>query len=97
MKKITTALLIILGVTIGYSQENDLPENTGDNFSLEGALALFKKSSSIAEFEKLINEENNNVNNLDLNNDGNVDYITVDDIKDNDTHTLFFKYVFRPK
>ncbi|NRT15182.1 hypothetical protein HNP99_001529 [Flavobacterium sp. 28A] len=88
MKKITTALLIILGVTIGYSQENDLPENTGDNFSLEGALALFKKSSSIAEFEKLINEENNNVNNLDLNNDGNVDYITVDDIKDNDTHVI---------
>lgn len=88
MKKITTLLLVIFGLSFGYSQEDELPENTGDNFSLEGALALFKKSNSLEEFEKLLNEENNNVNNLDLNDDGTTDYILVDDIKDGDTHAI---------
>lgn len=88
MRKITTFLFVILGMTVGFSQEENLPENTGDNFSLEGALALLKKSNNLEEFEKFLNEENNNVNNLDLNNDGKTDYITVNDIKDGDTHVL---------
>ena len=88
MKKITTLLFVFLGITVGFAQENDAPEFTGDNFSLEGALAVFKKSNSLEEFEKLINEENNNVNNLDLNNDGDIDYINVDAIKENDTHVI---------
>lgn len=88
MKKITTLLFVVLGITVGFSQEDDRPENTGENFSLEGALALFKKSNSLEEFEKLINQEDNNVNNLDLNNDGKTDYVTVTDIKEGDTHVL---------
>ena len=51
-------------------------------------MALFKKSNSLEEFEKLINEENNNVNNLDLNDDGEIDYILVDDIQEGDTHAI---------
>jgi hypothetical protein len=88
MKNTLTFLLVILGISIGYSQDNNRPENTGDNFSLEGALAMFKNANSIEEFEKAINEENNNVNNLDLNNDGNIDYITVEDIKEGNTHVI---------
>lgn len=85
--KLIPFLLIFFGFAIGYSQE-DQPENTGDNFSLEGALAVFKNAKSLEDFEKAINEENNNVNNLDLNNDGEIDYITVTDIKENDTHVI---------
>lgn len=88
MKKITTTLFVFLGITIGFAQQNDTSALTGDNFSLEGALAIFKKSASLEEFEKLINEEGNIVNNLDLNNDGNINYINVDDIKENDTHVI---------
>ncbi len=88
MKKSIISLFVIFGLTSGFAQENDLPEFTGDNFSLEGALALFKKSNSLEDFEKLLNQEDNNVNNLDLNNDGNIDYINVDDIKQNDTHVI---------
>ena len=87
MKKITTLLLLALGMsTNAFCQE--VSETTGDDFSLEGALAMFKKSGSVAEFEKAINEKGNNVNNLDLNDDGQTDYITVEDIKDGDTHVL---------
>ena len=70
------------------AQETDLPENTGDNFSLEGALALFKKAASLEEFEKMLNEEGNNVNNLDLNGDGEIDYILVNAMKEGDTHAI---------
>ena len=91
MKTSLVALLFILGMAAGFAQtdtDSDLPEHTGDNFSLEGALALFKKSNSLEDFEKMINEENNNVNNLDLNNDDETDYIVVQDIQDKDTHVI---------
>lgn len=55
----------------------------GDHFSLQGALALFKRATSPEEFERLLNTENNRVNNLDLNNDGNIDYIRVINKKQN--------------
>ena len=88
MKKSFALLFVVLGMATGFSQEDDRPENTGDNFSLEGALALFKKSNSLEEFEKLLNEKSNNVNNLDLNNDGEIDYITIDDIQEGDAHAI---------
>lgn len=49
----------------------------GDNFSLQGALTLFKQASTPEEFERLLNTEENKVNNLDLNGDGNIDYLRV--------------------
>ncbi len=88
MKKYIIILFVVLGMTFSFAQENENPEFTGDNFSLEGALALFKKSNSLEDFEKMLNQEDNNVNNLDLNNDGNIDYINVDDIKENNTHVI---------
>ncbi len=95
MKKIA-ALLLVIGftTTITFAQnvkdeeKDDATQVSGDNFSLEGALVLFKKANSLEEFEKLLNDESNNVNNLDLNNDGNTDYISVESIKDNDTHAV---------
>jgi len=87
MKKLTTLLILALGMsTAAFCQEAS--ETAGDDFSLEGALAMFKKSGSVEEFERALNEQGNNVNNLDLNDDGQIDYITVEDIKDGDTHTL---------
>jgi len=60
----------------------------GDNFSLQGALEMFKKANSIEEFEKLINTQDNNVNNLDLNEDGDIDYIRVIGKKEGDVHAF---------
>jgi len=73
------------------SGAQDVADSTGlpgDNFSLEGALEMFKKASSPEEFEKLINTENNGVNNLDLDNDGNIDYVKVIDKKEGDVHAF---------
>lgn len=59
------------------NETNDSTGLPGDNFSLQGALELFKKATSPEEFEKLLNTEDNHVNNLDLNSDGEIDYIRV--------------------
>lgn len=88
MKKIVLLLLVFLGITSAFGQEDNHPKNTGDNFSLEGALELFKNSNSLEEFEKGLNQENNSVNNLDLDGDGQTDYINVEDIKENDSHMI---------
>ena len=60
----------------------------GDNFSLQGALEMFQKASSPEDFEKLLNSEDNHVNNLDLNGDGDIDYIRVIDKMDKDVHAF---------
>lgn len=88
MKKIILPLLFVLTAVTAFSQNKTRPVNTGDNFSLEGALELFKNSNSLEEFEKSLNQENNQVNNLDLDNDGQIDYINVEDIKENDSHII---------
>lgn len=49
----------------------------GDNFSLEGALELFQKAKELEEFENRINDPESHINNLDLNEDGVVDYVRV--------------------
>jgi len=49
---------------------------------------MFKQSNSLENFERLINDKKNNVTNLDLNNDGEIDYINVHDIKEGNTHVI---------
>ena len=92
MKKFNRYLIPVFLLFISQLvQAQDIPDSTGlpgDNFSLEGALAMFKKASSPEEFEKLINTENNGVNNLDLDGDGNIDYVKVIDKKDGDAHAF---------
>ncbi|MFN0216114.1 MAG: hypothetical protein ACKVT2_17790 [Saprospiraceae bacterium] len=68
--------------------ESDSTGLPGDNFSLEAAIELFKKSDSPEDFEKRLNSENNDANNLDLNNDGEIDYIRVVDNMEGDVHAL---------
>lgn len=84
---LTTVVLFFIGITTSFSQ-TEFEKDSIDNFSLEGALAMFKQANTLEEFEKLINLEHNSVTNLDLNNDGNIDYISVNSIKDNDTHVI---------
>lgn len=68
-------------------------EVPGDNFSLEGALELFKKSKSPEDFEKLLNSPDSKVNNLDLNGDGYIDYIRVLDRNEGNVHAFVLQAV----
>ena len=76
--RMLAVFFLIAGGTAVRGQERDA-EVPGDYFSLEGALELFKKSSSPEEFERMLNDEDSKVNNLDLNGDGDIDYLRVID------------------
>lgn len=93
MKLIKNLVLLAVAVVVTISsnaQQSGIDSTglPGDNFSLQGALEMFQKAASPEDFEKMINEENNNVNNLDLNGDGDVDYIKVIDRADMEVHAL---------
>ncbi len=92
-KKSLVSLLAATIIALGslHAQSSGSEDSTGlpgDNFSLQGALEMFKKAGSPEEFEKLLNSESNNVNNLDLNGDGETDYIKVIDKKDGNIHVF---------
>lgn len=91
MSKITLLLLLMCGIT-AYSQQDRI-EVPGDHFSLEGALELFKKSASPEEFEQLLNSADSKVNNLDLNGDGDIDYIRVIDRQEGNVHAFILQAV----
>lgn len=78
------------GVAVMGQSRQDVP---GDDFSLEGALELFKKSASPEEFERALNTPGSKVNNLDLNGDGDVDYIRVIDRNEGNVHAFIMQAV----
>lgn len=96
IRKITTvafiagSLLATLPARV-TAQEDQLTGLPGDNFSLQGALDLFKRAGSPEEFEKLLNAGSNDVNNLDLDGDGEVDYIRVVDKMDGHAHAIILQ------
>ncbi len=96
-KQIIASLVILLiSFTTIHAQE-EATGMPGDHFSLYGALELFKKSESLEQFEELLNKENSEVNNLDLNGDGEVDYIRVIDNMDKDAHAITLQVLVSEK
>lgn len=94
MRKTCLIILLFFIASITVNAQNTGEDSTGlpgDNFSLQGALEMFKKANSIEEFEKLINTENNGVNNLDLNGDGEIDYVRIIDKADGDAHVFILQ------
>lgn len=81
---------LLLGSIAAFGQDYQA-EVPGDNFSLEGALDLFKKSTSPDDFERLLNSPDSHVNNLDLNGDGEIDYIRVTDRNDGNVHDFILQ------
>jgi hypothetical protein len=94
MKKIKHLLIIAVcfaATTINASAQEGSTGMPGDHFSLQGALEMFKQASSPEDFEKLINTADKNINNLDLNGDGEVDYIKVIDRTDKKLHAFILQ------
>lgn len=92
-KGFATLLLIAASSLTLLSQNVDSTGLPGDHFSLSGALDLLKQSDNPEEFEKALNTESNYVNNLDLNADGEIDYIRVIDHMDEDAHAIVLQAI----
>ena len=88
LKQLFLLVVCFAATTLSVKAQTDSTGMPGDNFSLQGALEMFKQSSS---FEKLINTESKNVNNLDLNGDGDIDYVKVIDKAGKDVHAFILQ------
>jgi len=77
------------------SNENNNAYSTlgmpGDNLNLYLVLNTFKQSGSVEDFEKRLNDPASKINNLDLNNDGNIDYLKATDYGKDDYHTIIIQ------
>jgi hypothetical protein len=87
------SLFFLISGGMALSAQDFQAEVPGDDFSLEGALELFKKSSSPEEFERLLNSSDARVNNLDLNGDGQIDYIRVIDKNQGNIHAFILQAI----
>ena len=88
LKQLFLSAAIFATTSVCANAQQDSTGMPGDNFSLQGALEMFKQASSPEEFEKLINSADKNINNLDLNGDGEIDYIKVIDRSANNVHAF---------
>ena len=91
--RLSIVFLALIGSEFSFSQSisTDSTGLPGDNFSLEGALELFKKSDSPEAFEQMLNSEENKVNNLDLDGNGEIDYIKVIDKNEGNVHAFILQ------
>jgi hypothetical protein len=76
---VLTALLVSGVAVMAQGQNDDYLGLPGDNLNLYAVMKLFQESKTLEEFERVLNDENSRINNLDLNNDNYIDYISVSD------------------
>jgi hypothetical protein len=91
MKKLIVISALFFGFSAAATEETDSLGLPGDNLDLFGVLDLFKQSASLEDFEKKLNDPTNEINNLDLNNDNDVDYIRVVDRAEGDAHAIILQ------
>jgi hypothetical protein len=93
MKKISLIIapIILLSLsTPAFAQEAEITPTTeaGENLDLVAVLDLFQDSENLEEFEKALNTEENGINNIDLDEDGEVDYIRVMEQSNENTRVI---------
>jgi hypothetical protein len=86
-----SSLLIMASAQAQNKSGQDSTGLPGDNFSLQGALQMFQNAASPEDFEEAINKEGNHVNNLDLDGDGDIDYVKVISKIDKDVHAFILQ------
>lgn len=103
MKKSILYLAILLTSFFSlpiFSQTDNEPVALGlpgDNLNLYAVLDIFQKSKTLEDFEKALNDPDNKVNNLDLNNDGEIDYLEVESHKEGNTHVIVLQVAVNSK
>jgi hypothetical protein len=101
MKKyIFTMFLTVAAAGIsmqGHSQAPDYLGLPGDNLNLFAVMKLFQESQTLEIFERDLNNQDMHINNLDLDQDGRIDYIRVIDNADGNYHTIVLQDALSPR
>ncbi len=99
MKKIVllAVLFLTLAMRSGFAQDVTTVEakstDISDNLDLEAVASIFGESKDLEDFEKKLNDPKLKISNLDLNEDGNVDYLRVVETSDKDAHVVAIQAV----
>jgi len=81
------SIIAIISVSV-FGQDSDLP---GQDFDLEALPGIIETVGTFEDLEKAINSEGNEINNLDLDKNGEVDYIMIQEEEDGKTHIAFLR------
>lgn len=84
-------LFLTLAFVSSVSAQTETDLDTSANFDLQAVAELFKESETIEAFEKALNDSEVGINNLDLNNDGEVDVISITEQIAADTRLLILR------
>jgi hypothetical protein len=88
---IIAALVTVSSAVMAQSYPDEYLGLPGDNLNLYAVMNLFQQSKTLEEFERDLNDQNSRINNLDLNGDNLVDYITVNDYADGNVHNIVLR------
>jgi len=89
MTILTAQQLTAQQVYVSNSQQYDV----SDYLDLEAVASVFAQSRNIDDFENRLNDYRNQVSNLDLNNDGYVDYLRLVKLYDRNAHVILIQAV----
>ena len=67
--------------------------DVSDNLDLQAVASIFGDSRDLEDFEYRLNDPNSRISNLDLNNDGYVDYLRVVELVESNTHLVVVQAV----
>ncbi|MFH0756730.1 MAG: hypothetical protein V2B15_05540 [Bacteroidota bacterium] len=96
MKTIHTIMTVaVLAAATALVSAQDYPDEylglPGDNLNLYAVMNLFQESETLEGFERSLNNEESRINNLDLNGDKLIDYITVSDYVEGNIHNIVLR------
>ena len=68
-------------------------DDISDNLDLEAVASIFGESKDLEDFEKRLNDPKTQISNLDLNNDGEVDYLRIMETAEKNAHSISIQAV----
>lgn len=102
MKRVFLFLVISLGswfLTLDFVRADETvtvtatSSDVSENLNLKTVATLFGQSKDLEQFEQLLNDPDSAFSNLDLNGDGEVDYLRVIETADNNRHLVVIQAV----
>jgi hypothetical protein len=99
MKKTFLTLLISIIATTGSLWSQDVTTVTAtdsdisENLDLNAVASVFGESENLEDFEKKLNDPDKQISNIDLNGDGEVDYLRVVETSKEETHLVAIQAV----
>jgi hypothetical protein len=102
MKTLIKIAIAAVMITAGTALKGqDYPKEylglPGDNLNLYAVMNTFQESRNLRAFERSLNDPDNRINNLDLNGDNLVDYITVSDNVNGNVHYIVLRVAISRK